>query len=181
MLLQRSPQASTLILMSILLTVECRKEIWTCKTKTDQECDFPFTQTHNGKTYENCTTDDYLGIETNNITWCATETDEEGVMVEGKYGECDFDSCEYVKTGFNNGMVGGLVGVSVGVGVALFCSGRYVMKKKKGCCKNSTTSCPNTESETASRGPVDSSPKNYEYQSPWYQIGAAIDKNHYLG
>ena len=165
--------------MSILLTVECRKEVWTCETKTDQECDFPFT--YKGKTYENCTTDALNSDETNLNAWCATETDEEGVMVEGKYGECDFDSCEYVKTGFNNGMVGGLVGTFVGVGVALFCSGRYAMKKKKGCCKNSTTSCPNTESETASRAPVDSSPKNYEYQSPWYQIGAAIDKNHYLG
>ena len=178
MLLKRSYQASTLILMSIFLIVECRKEVWTCKTKTDQECDFPFT--HNGKTYKNCTSDD-LDNETNYNAWCATETDEESVMVEGKHGECDFDSCEYVKTGLNNGMVGGLVGTFVGVGVALFCSGRYAMKKKKGCCKNSTTSCPNTESETASRAPVDSSPKNYEYQSPWYQIGAAIDKNHSLG
>ena len=125
--------------MSILLTVECRKEIWTCKTKTNQECDFPFT--HNGKTYKNCTTDD-LGNETNYNAWCATETDEEGVMVEGKHGECDFDSCEYVKTGPNaGGIAGGLIGAFVGVGVAMFISIR-AYKKKRGCNKNS---CQNNE------------------------------------
>ena len=143
MLLKRSSQVSTLILMSIFLTVECRKEVWTCETKTDQECDFPFT--YKEKTYENCTTD-ALDDNTNAINaWCATETDEDGVMVEGKHGECDLDSCEYIKTGFNGGMVGGLIGAFSGVGVAMCCSMRYVMKKKqKGCfknraCVNSTT------------------------------------------
>ena len=127
--------------MSILLTVECRKEVWTCKTKTDQECDFPFT--YKGKTYENCTTD-ALDDKTNaDKAWCATETDEDGVMLEGKHGECDFDSCEYVKTGFNGGSIGGLIGAFSGVGVVMCCSFRYAMKKnQKGCfkkCENSTT------------------------------------------
>lgn len=126
--------------MNILLTVECRKEVWTCETKTDQECDFPFT--YKGKTYENCTTD-ALDDKTNaDKAWCATETDEDGVMLEGKHDECDFDSCEFVKTGFNGGMVGGLIGAFSGVGVAMCCSFRYMKKNQKGCfkkCANSTT------------------------------------------
>ena len=141
MLLQRSSQVYLLILINILLTnVECRQEVWTCETKTDQECDFPFT--YKGKTYENCTTDALDDKTNGDKAWCATETDEDGVMLEGKHDECDFDSCEFVKTGFNGGMVGGLIGAFSGVGVAMYCSFRYMKKNQKGCfkkCANSTT------------------------------------------
>ena len=141
MLLQRSSQVYLLILINILLTnVECRQEVWTCETKTDQECDFPFT--YKGKTYENCTTDALDDKTKADKAWCATETDEDGVMLEGKHDECDFDSCEFVKTGFNGGMVGGLIGAFSGVGVAMCCSFRYMKKNQKGCfkkCANSTT------------------------------------------
>ena len=126
MLLQRSSQVYLLILINILLTnVECRQEVWTCETKTDQECDFPFT--YKGKTYENCTTD-ALDDKTNaDKAWCATETDEVGVMLEGKHDECDFDSCEFVKTGFNGGMVGGLIGAFSGVESELQCVAHFVI------------------------------------------------------
>ena len=122
--------------MNILLTnVECRQEVWTCETKTDQECDFPFT--YKGKTYENCTTDALDETTNADKAWCATETDEDGVMLEGKHGECDLDRCEYVKTGFNfGGIIGGLIGACVGIGVATCSSINYMKKRQKGCFKN---------------------------------------------
>ena len=135
MLPPKSSHASLVILASILLGVECLKEVWTCETKTDQDCVFPFK--FNGKTYENCTTD-VLGDSQTPNAWCATETDESGAMVEGKFGECDLNSCKYAKTGFNpGGVIGGLMGGLVAVGVAIGSSIAYMKKKRKGCYRNS--------------------------------------------
>ena len=135
MLLPKSSQVCLFILASILLGVEGLKEVWTCETKTDQDCVFPFK--FNGKTYENCTTDALVDSQTPNA-WCATETDGSGAMVEGKFGECDLTTCEYVKTGFNpGGVIGGLTGGLVAVGAAIGSSIAYMKKKQKGCYRNS--------------------------------------------
>ena len=131
MLLLKCLQVSLFILINILLCVECRKEVWTCETETDQDCIFPFK--FNGKTYENCTTD-ALNDSQDPEAWCATETDGDGIMVEGKFGECDLDSCEYVKRGGFN--MGGLIGAFAGVGVAMGASLAYMKKRQKGCFKN---------------------------------------------
>ena len=121
----KNSQVFFIILAGILLLVECRKEVWTCETKDDQECVFPFV--YNGTTYENCST-----IFINSKAWCATETDGDDMMV--KFGECDLDSCEYVKRGGFN--MGGLIGAFAGVGVAMGASLAYMKKRQKGCFKN---------------------------------------------
>jgi hypothetical protein len=46
------------------------------------QCVFPFV--YNGKAYDECTTDDYpLGV-----AWCATDIDENGEYIDGKWGHC---------------------------------------------------------------------------------------------
>ena len=119
------------VLVIILSIVEC-KEVLKCKTTTGQECYFPFT--YQGITYENCTTDPLNNDSPN--AWCATEIDEDGVMVEE--GECDLDSCEYIKKGgSNSGMIGGLIGALSGTTVGVTCGiMEYMRKKQKGCYKN---------------------------------------------
>ena len=124
----------TLVLVIILSNVECQEEVLRCKTKSDQECDFPFT--YKGNTYKNCTTDLLNNDSPNPNAWCATETDEDGVMVEE--GECDLDSCEYIrKGGFNGGMIGGLIGGLTGATVGVTCGIMgYMRKNQKGCYRN---------------------------------------------
>eukprot|EP00093_Oithona_nana_P007173 07173.XXX_317847_318029_1 [CDS] Oithona nana genome sequencing. len=53
-------------------------------------------------------------------------------------GECDLDSCEYIrKGGFNGGMIGGLIGGLTGATVGVTCGIMgYMRKNQKGCYKN---------------------------------------------
>nr|ADD38762.1 Cysteine-rich motor neuron 1 protein [Lepeophtheirus salmonis] len=57
-----------------------------CKTEDGDECIFPFT--FNETTYNRCTAVESV----NNKTWCALEVDGNGVVIDGKWGDCDF-SC----------------------------------------------------------------------------------------
>ena len=127
----KNSQVSFFILAGILLLVECRKEVWTCETKDNQECVFPFV--YNGTTYENCTTN-ALDDKPNPNAWCATETDGDDMMV--KFGECDLDSCEFVKKGVNGGMIGGLIGGLCGSMVGSIAGISWMKKNHKGCFKN---------------------------------------------
>jgi len=56
------------------------------ETFETKDCIFPFN--YKGKTYAKCTTDG----TTNGKAWCATEIDDSGTVIEGKWGDCD-DSC----------------------------------------------------------------------------------------
>ena len=70
-------------------------EIWStfCKTRPS-ECQFPFE--YRGKTYHHCTDtliDDGSETTRESFRWCATQTDTNGRMVEGKWGVCDLETC----------------------------------------------------------------------------------------
>eukprot|EP00096_Caligus_rogercresseyi_P014325 TRINITY_DN681_c0_g1_i1.p1 TRINITY_DN681_c0_g1~~TRINITY_DN681_c0_g1_i1.p1 ORF type:complete len:303 (-),score=60.90 TRINITY_DN681_c0_g1_i1:130-1038(-) len=58
----------------------------TCKSEKGLDCIFPFK--FKDATYNSCTAVESV----NNKTWCATELDEEGVVINGKWDDCDF-SC----------------------------------------------------------------------------------------
>ena len=64
-----------------------------CKTRPS-ECQFPFE--YRGKTYHHCTDtliDDGSETTRESFRWCATQTDTNGRMVEGKWGVCDLETC----------------------------------------------------------------------------------------
>ena len=59
-----------------------------------RECIFPFI--YGGQTYTDCTWDD------NDWEWCAFEVDADGVMVQDKWGYCEYASDELAQTTFSN-------------------------------------------------------------------------------
>ena len=64
-----------------------------CVTLSGVPCAFPFN--NGGTTYTGCTTDGGVGGR----PWCATEVDEDGDMVRGKYGNCFVEFCEDTNNG----------------------------------------------------------------------------------
>ena len=56
----------------------------TCETigSRREPCVFPFK--YGGQTFNRCTSTD---AETGSV-WCATKVDDEGVVVEGRWGDC---------------------------------------------------------------------------------------------
>ena len=59
-----------------------------CKTLKGNSCVFPFI--YDGETYNCCTVkDSYKGA-----SWCATEVNEDGEVLEGKLGNCEEDVCD---------------------------------------------------------------------------------------
>ena len=53
-----------------------------CHTHSGARCVFPFT--HNGTEYSSCTRDETV----EDLEWCATRVDEQGVMVDGGWEYC---------------------------------------------------------------------------------------------
>ena len=65
-----------------------------CKTRPS-ECKFPFK--YEGETYHHCTDtliDGSTSIERESFLWCATQTDTNGNMVDGRWGVCDLETCK---------------------------------------------------------------------------------------
>lgn len=68
-----------------------------CKT-VPMKCQFPFT--FKGKTYHECTNDliddnEYdSSDEQEQFLWCATQVEDDGTMVDERWGVCDLNSCE---------------------------------------------------------------------------------------
>jgi len=52
-----------------------------------EECIFPFK--YKGETYNSCTTFD----SENDKPWCAYEVDKDGVVINGKWGDCEGEGC----------------------------------------------------------------------------------------
>jgi len=69
-----------------------------CKTVQKNDCIFPFI--YNGTSHNKCTTSD----TSNGASWCATEVDEEGVVVRNTWQDC-VDGCPGTKFECNNGFL----------------------------------------------------------------------------
>ena len=54
-----------------------------CKTVGSDDCRFPFS--FQGKLYHSCTKDH----SENGQPWCAIQVDDRGIVINGKWGDCD--------------------------------------------------------------------------------------------
>ena len=110
-----------------------------CTTEI-RKCIFPFVV--NGNTYTDCTDDSLSGSGAKeDFKWCATSTNGDRSMKNGKWGICNVSTCGHIKPGpqperpqgLTGGAIAGIV-ISVIIVFALVAGGiGYAAKTKKFC------------------------------------------------